>query len=40
LRSDGNRNLSDTYGSSIKSYMKKFAGYDVSNLEADRKAGV
>lgn len=30
LRSDGNRNLSDTYGSSIKSYMKKFAGYDVS----------
>tara|TARA_R110001632_G_scaffold43376_6_gene110103 strand:- start:103609 stop:104028 length:420 start_codon:yes stop_codon:yes gene_type:complete len=40
LRSDGNRNLSDAYGSSIKSYMKKFAGYDVSNLEADRKAGV
>ena len=38
LRSDGDRNLSDAYGSSIKSYMKKFAGYDVSIIVGDRKA--
>lgn len=38
LRSNGSRNLSDAYGSSISSYMKKFAGYDVSEIEADRKA--
>ncbi|MFY0629321.1 MAG: peptidoglycan-binding protein LysM [Flavobacteriaceae bacterium] len=38
LRSNGGRNLSDAYGSSISSYMKKFAGYDVSEIEGDRKA--
>ena len=40
LRSNGNHNLSDAYGSTIKSYMKKFAGYDVSSLQANRKATV
>jgi len=40
LRSDGDRNLSDAYGSSIKSYMKKFAGYDVSIIVGDRKAKI
>jgi hypothetical protein len=40
LRSDGNHNLSDAYGSSIGSYMKQFAGYDVSIIIGDRKAKV
>jgi len=40
LRSMGKRNLSDAYGASINSYMKKFAGYDVSQLIANRKAKV
>ena len=38
LRSNGKRNLSDAYGASINLYMSKFAGYDVSEIEADRKA--
>lgn len=38
LRSNGKRNLSDAYGASISLYMSKFAGYDVSEIEADRKA--
>jgi hypothetical protein len=40
LRSNGKYNLSDAYGASIYLYMKKFAGYDVSDIEADRKASV
>lgn len=40
LRSNGNYNTSDAYGSTIQSYMKKFAGYDVSVIEADRLAKV
>tara|TARA_B100000795_G_C22496063_1_gene322129 strand:- start:13 stop:579 length:567 start_codon:yes stop_codon:yes gene_type:complete len=40
LRSNGNRNLSDAYGSSIKSYMKQFAGYDVSFIKGDREASI
>tara|TARA_R110000787_G_scaffold210882_6_gene320631 strand:+ start:4199 stop:4732 length:534 start_codon:yes stop_codon:yes gene_type:complete len=40
LRSNGNHNLSDAYGSSIKSYMKQFAGFDVSIIIGDRKASV
>lgn len=40
LRSNGNYNLSDAYGASIESYMKKFAGYDVSYIKADRLAKV
>jgi hypothetical protein len=40
LRSNGRYNKSDAYGSTIQSYMKKFAGYDVSDLEADRLAKV
>ena len=38
LRSNGKERFSDAYGSSIQVYMKKFAGYDVSNIVADRKA--
>ena len=40
LRSNGLKNLSDAYGSSIKSYMKNFAGYDVSFIKGDRKASI
>jgi len=40
LRSNGQRNYSDAYGSSIKSYMKTFAGYDVSYIKGDRKASI
>ena len=40
LRSNGTFRFSDAYGSSIKSYIKKFGGYDVSNIKADRKASV
>ena len=40
LRSNGQILFSDAYGSTIQSYLKKFAGYDVSNIKADRKAGV
>ena len=40
LRSNGSRNLSDAYGTSIASYMEIFAGYDVSFIVGDRKASV
>ena len=40
LRSNGKHNRSDAYGASIELYLKKFAGYDVSNIEADRLAKV
>ncbi len=38
LRSNGRKSFSDAYGTSIQTYLKKFAGYDVSNIIADRKA--
>jgi hypothetical protein len=40
LRSDGCERFSDAYGSSIASYLKKFANYDLSNIVADRLAKV
>ena len=40
LRSNGNHNLSDAYGSTIQHYMQKFAGYDLSEVKADRKASI
>jgi hypothetical protein len=38
LRSNGEDCFSDAYGTTIKSYLKKFAGYDVSNIEPDKNA--
>ncbi|UOB17292.1 lytic transglycosylase domain-containing protein [Abyssalbus ytuae] len=38
LRSYGSYNFEDAYGTSIRYYMKKFGGYDVSNVEQERKA--
>ena len=40
LRSRGRIRFSDAYGSSIQSYLKKFAGYNVSNIKANRKAKI
>ena len=37
LRSNGEFQFSDAYGTSIEHYMKKFAGYDTSIVEANRK---
>ncbi len=38
LRSNGSVRFSDAYGSTIQSYLKKFAGYDLSNIEAEKNA--
>ena len=40
LRSNGSIRFSDAYGASIQSYLKKFGGYDVSNIKADKNATV
>ncbi len=40
LRSGGASVFKDGFGTSIESYLKKFAGYDVSNVEANRKAHI
>ncbi|QXP74783.1 peptidoglycan-binding protein LysM [Tenacibaculum sp. AHE15PA] len=40
LRSNGVFRFNDAFGTSIKSYMKKFAGYDVSNIKPNKKARV
>ena len=40
LRSNGSIRFSDAYGASIQMYMKKFSGYDVSNIIGNRKAKV
>jgi hypothetical protein len=36
LRSGGTTNFSDAFGSSIEYYMKKFSGFDVSSIEANK----
>ncbi|WP_394366242.1 peptidoglycan-binding protein LysM [Tenacibaculum pelagium] len=40
LRSNGAIRFNDAFGTSIESYMKKFGGYDVSNITPDKKARV
>ena len=40
LRSFGKFEFKDGFGTSIKSYIKKFGGYDVSNLKANKLATV
>jgi hypothetical protein len=40
LRSNGTRSFNDGFGTSIKHYFKKFAGYDTSFVVPDRKAKV
>lgn len=38
LRSFGDYNFSDAYGSSISSYMKRFSGYDTSFIKPNQRA--
>lgn len=40
LRSYGAMGFADAYGTTIKNYMKKFSGYDTSNISPNRKAKV
>lgn len=37
LRSNGIDNFTDAYGTNIEHYLKKFAGYDTSFVEANKK---
>jgi hypothetical protein len=40
FRSRGKRYLKDAYGTSIRSYIKKFGGFDTSFIIADNEANV
>ncbi|WP_430412974.1 hypothetical protein [Kordia sp.] len=40
LRSGGAQGFADAYGSTVSYYMKRFAGYDVSSIKANKKARV
>ena len=40
LRSNGRSGFKDGFGTSLSSYIKKFAGYDVSHIDADVDAKV
>ena len=40
LRSYGENVFSDAYGSSVRYYMKKFAGFDTSSIEENKEAKV
>ena len=40
LRSNGAFQFSDAYGTTIEHYLKKFAGYDTSLIEANRKPAI
>jgi len=40
FRNKGNRHFRDAYGTSLKSYMKAFGGYDLSYIEADSNATI
>ncbi|WP_318308824.1 hypothetical protein [Flagellimonas crocea] len=40
LRSYGQIDVTDAYGSNISYYMKKFAGYDISNIKQQKNAKV
>jgi len=39
LKNNGH-NSTDAYGASVKYYMKRFGGFDVSDIKADRRAKV
>lgn len=40
LRSNGSIKFNDAFGTSIQHYMRKFSGYNVSNIEANKKPTV
>lgn len=40
FKNKGNRHFRDAYGTSLRSYMKAFGGYDLSYIEADNNATI
>ena len=40
LKSNGRNGFKDGFGTSLRSYIKKFAAYDISHIQADRNAKV
>ena len=40
LRSNGEYQFNDGFGTSIDTYLKKFSGYNVSNIKADKAATI
>jgi hypothetical protein len=40
FKNNGNRHFKDAYGTSLKSYMKAFGGYDLSRIAADNDATI
>ena len=40
FKNKGNRHFRDAYGTSLKSYMRDFGGYDLSFIEADSNATI
>jgi hypothetical protein len=40
FKNKGNRGFRDAYGTSLRSYMKAFGGYDLSYIEADSNATI
>lgn len=40
LRSNGLTSFADAYGTTVYYYMKKFTGYNVSNIKANKKAKI
>ncbi len=40
FRNKGNKHFRDAYGTSLRSYMKAFGGYDLSYIEADSNATI
>lgn len=40
FKNKGKRAIKDNYGTTLKSYMKKFGGYDTSFIEADNNAKI
>ncbi|MEO6173919.1 MAG: peptidoglycan-binding protein LysM [Flavobacterium circumlabens] len=40
FKNRGNRRFRDAYGTSLRSYMKAFGGYDLSYIEADSNATI
>ncbi|MBS7233353.1 peptidoglycan-binding protein LysM [Flavobacterium psychroterrae] len=40
FKNRGNRHFRDAYGTSLKSYMRAFGGYDLSFIEADSNATI
>lgn len=40
FKNNGSRHFRDAYGTSLKSYMRAFGGYDLSHIEADSDATI